>query len=229
MNMLKKLLIISGFSAVATIIITAPTFATIEHCINYYPNLTTETDNSNYPVRCVKIYDNTAEKEVVFYAKTAADCASASSIAANQDTCGGKTFNDSDEALEKFQTCVGEGKKYPNLSLQDDDETYPIKCPSVRYGEGAYITFRAKKSADCATASTLASNPDSCDETDISSGSGQTTGSEDDQKENTKKEETKKSSSNKNDAPTVIVMIISIVSIVLAVAIIGLTVVSFKK
>ena len=226
--MLKKLLIISGFSAVATIIITAPTFAAIERCINYYPNLTTETNNSNYPVRCVKIYDNTAEKEVVFYAKTAADCASASSIAADQDTCGGKISVNSEEAIEKFKTCIGENKKYPNLSLKSS-ETYLIKCPSVKYDDGKYVTFWAKTSADCASAATLASDPDGCNGIDISGGSGQTTGSDDAQKEETKKEETKKSSSNKNDAPTIIVMIISIVSIVLAVAIIGLTVVSFKK
>ena len=68
-----------------------------------------------------------------------------------------------------YSNCTGEGKKYPNLSTEAG-EAFPISCPSVKDSsstDGAYITFYAKSSADCASAATLASDPDGCNGSDM--------------------------------------------------------------
>ena len=68
-----------------------------------------------------------------------------------------------------YENCVGDGKKYPNLALSSD-EKHSIACPAVKDStsdDGAYITFYAHNSADCAAAATLASDPDGCKGSDM--------------------------------------------------------------
>ena len=57
--------------------------------------------------------------------------------------------------------CIGEGKKYPNLSTSEG-----IYCQRVKVGD-EYISIYGKTSADCAQAGTLASDPDSCNGDDL--------------------------------------------------------------
>ena len=153
MNMLKKTLIIIGIATIMAIIGGASVFAAIEECLEKnYPNLSFETDDT-FRVKCTTVEID--DKYVTIYAKSAADCASAHTFVSNPDAC------DDQEIEEKFSICVGEDKKYPNLSLKRD-ETYIIKCPQVRYNDNKYVSFYAKTSADCASVSIIASDPDSC-------------------------------------------------------------------
>ena len=69
-----------------------------------------------------------------------------------------------------YSKCTGEGKRYPNLSTEYNETTHSIACPAVKDSssdEGNYITFYAKTSADCASAATLASDPDGCNGSDM--------------------------------------------------------------
>ena len=61
-----------------------------------------------------------------------------------------------------YADCTGEpGKKFPNITISEDDD-FPVRCTAVKGEDDEYITFYAKTSADCASASTLVSNPDGC-------------------------------------------------------------------
>ena len=66
--------------------------------------------------------------------------------------------------------CVGDGSKYPNLST-DGGDGYPVTCARVyekdASGNSTPIVFHAKTSADCASAGTLASDPDVCNGNDL--------------------------------------------------------------
>ena len=74
-----------------------------------------------------------------------------------------------------YSQCTGPGKKFPNLAYSTDgnnpDPTnYGVTCPSVKDSsstDGGYITFYAKSSSDCASAATLASDPDGCSGSDM--------------------------------------------------------------
>ncbi|MBQ9684131.1 hypothetical protein IJV57_01485 [Candidatus Saccharibacteria bacterium] len=57
--------------------------------------------------------------------------------------------------------CIGEGKKYPNLSTSEG-----IYCQRIKVGD-EYVSIYGKTSADCAQAGTLASDPDSCNGDDL--------------------------------------------------------------
>lgn len=68
-----------------------------------------------------------------------------------------------------WENCIGDGKQYPNISDSSSDD-YPVKCPSVKdpsSTDGAYITFYAKTSQDCASVSSITSNPDGCSGGDL--------------------------------------------------------------
>ena len=70
--------------------------------------------------------------------------------------------------------CVGDGKKYPNLQVVGQGQTATagyVKCQQVQErdttGAITYLTIYGKTSADCASASALASDPDGCQGGDI--------------------------------------------------------------
>ena len=66
-----------------------------------------------------------------------------------------------------YADCTGEpGKKFPNITISEDDD-FPVRCTAVKGEDDEYITFYAKTSADCASASTLVSNPDGCKGSDM--------------------------------------------------------------
>jgi hypothetical protein len=217
MNMLKKSLIVGGSAILITIILAGAAFASVERCINaYYPNITTETDNPDYPVRCQTLKDG--DDSIVIYAKKAADCVAVTEIAENKDRCASSSmpvddtsytpsYADGDKILDKIEQCIEKGEKYPGLSMQEDSD-HIIKCPAVKYATNSYITLYAEKSADCASAATLASDPDSC----------VTTSSNTDTTDTTKKETAKKSTNN--DATNIVVIIILIITLALGIAII---------
>lgn len=98
MNMLKKSFIIAGFAIITTIIAAAPTFATIEECLENYPGLSTEY-NDKYPIRCPKVLIN--GEYVSLYADKSASCAQASTFAADYDAgCAGQTTKEDEEPKE---------------------------------------------------------------------------------------------------------------------------------
>lgn len=63
--------------------------------------------------------------------------------------------------------CVGEGKQYPNLSTNDGGGKYPVKCPTTITDNGRTVPIYGKSAGDCASAGTLATNPDSCEASDL--------------------------------------------------------------
>lgn len=65
-----------------------------------------------------------------------------------------------------LDACVGEGHKYPNLAVDNNPGDY-VRCKQVEVN-GEYHTIYAKSSGDCAQAGVLASNPDSCNDSDLS-------------------------------------------------------------
>lgn len=162
MPLTKKSILTGGTIITTALVITVSAFATtVKECVDkYYPNLSLENSDT-YPVKCASVADIDGNGGyITIYAKTSADCASASTIYSDIESCGGKKLENSDEVIKTFEPCVGEGHDYPNLSLNNDD-TYIIKCPSVKYGND-YVRFYAKTSADCASASRVAGDPDSC-------------------------------------------------------------------
>ncbi len=67
--------------------------------------------------------------------------------------------------------CVGKGNTYEGLSTVKEDP-YNVKCVRFKDGEGdsaTYVTFYGKSQADCADASTLATNPEKCNGNDLNS------------------------------------------------------------
>lgn len=62
--------------------------------------------------------------------------------------------------------CVGEGRQYPNLSTTSSEQ-YPVKCPTTISENGQTMYLYGKSSGDCASAGTLATNPDSCNSSDL--------------------------------------------------------------
>ena len=90
MNILKyatKTIVMAG---IAVTLAAAPSFATIQQCVSSdskYANLSTEGgEGTDFPVRCQQVMDTDLEKYVTLYAKTAADCANAGTIASDPDT-----------------------------------------------------------------------------------------------------------------------------------------------
>ena len=59
--------------------------------------------------------------------------------------------------------CFGEGGIYPNLSIDGNNSSYPVKCPATYKVGGEYKTIYAKSAGDCASAGMLSTNPDVCD------------------------------------------------------------------
>ncbi len=220
MNMLKKSLIATGFATVLTIIIAAPTLATIQQCIEPYQELSTERD-SEHPIKCPSFTDQETGETVVVYANKSADCAKVSTIAANQDDCNDTSATDSvaeNEAIKKISLCIGEGNKYPNIGMEETSE-YKVRCPSVKISDtDSYLTLWGKTAADCASVATIASDYDDCTGDEIGSNTG-TTETTDTKTEETKKEATKKSTDN-GDASNIIVIVILIIALAAAVAII---------
>ena len=222
--MLKKSLIATGFATVLTIIIAAPTLATIQQCIESYQELSTERD-SEHPIKCPSFTDQETGEMVTIYADKSVNCAKVNTIAANQDDCGDADIvssTEAKEAIDKITLCVGEGNKYPNINMEETDE-YKVRCPSVRIsGTDSYLSLWGKTSADCASAATLASDPDDCTGYEIgaSTGAAETT---DTKKEEAKKEGTKKSTDNSN-ASTTIVIVILIIALAASIAIIVIAV-----
>lgn len=65
------------------------------------------------------------------------------------------------------EECIGDGKQYPNLSTNDGGGTFPVKCPTTITENGSTVYIYGKSSGDCASAGTLATNPDSCKSSDL--------------------------------------------------------------
>ena len=70
-------------------------------------------------------------------------------------------------SFARIADCVGEGSQYPNLSTSSSDE-YSVECPINVTEDNQSITLYGKTSGDCASAGTLATNPDSCKSSDLS-------------------------------------------------------------
>ena len=68
-----------------------------------------------------------------------------------------------------YDACTGEGKKYAGLSITLDEDTYPVKCTRVSKGDGSYVQFYGKTSADCAQAASLVTDPEACNSNDLNS------------------------------------------------------------
>ncbi|MBR0134043.1 hypothetical protein IJM16_02150 [Candidatus Saccharibacteria bacterium] len=176
MNMLKKLLAIFGLAAITTIIVAAPSFASIVQCVEeYYTNISTEQDDT-HRVKCPTVKDEDGNY-ISLYGITSADCASIAPLAADPESCGGmkeveKTgkeeeeeteFLNSGETLAYFGKCVGEYSKYPELSLYKSFD-YPITCPVMQYDKDseALVQFYAKTPSDCQSAEYAAVDTDNC-------------------------------------------------------------------
>ena len=74
-------------------------------------------------------------------------------------------------AATDWSSCVGSGKSYEGLSTTKEGD-YNVKCVRFKDGEGSdapYVTFYGKSQADCADASTLATNPEKCNGNDLNS------------------------------------------------------------
>ena len=99
MNMLKKSLIIIGTAIIATIIAAAPTFASIEECIEKeYPFLSTTMDDE-HQVKCPQIKID--GKYVSLYADKSASCAQVGTFAADYDAgCADQTAKEDEEPKE---------------------------------------------------------------------------------------------------------------------------------
>ena len=98
MKTVKKAIITSGAILATAFIVSASTFATtIRECIdNYYPNLSLEGD-SEHPLKCASVADIDGNGGyITIYAKTSNDCASASRIYSDIESCGGKKTDDDD-------------------------------------------------------------------------------------------------------------------------------------
>lgn len=68
-------------------------------------------------------------------------------------------------AFASIADCVG---SEPNLTIADAaDDTYPVKCVTVKDTDGERITIYGASSADCATAGSITSNPDGCSGNDL--------------------------------------------------------------
>ena len=220
MNMLKKSLIATGFATVLTIIIAAPTLASIQQCVEPYQELSMDKD-SNHPIKCLAFTDQETGERVTLYADKSASCAKASTIASDQDSCNVASTTDSateNEAIEKIALCIGEGNKYPNISMEETSE-YKVRCPSVKItGVDSYLTLYGKTAADCASAATVVSDYEDCTGDEIGTNTG-ADATADIKTEETKKEETKKSADNGNASNTIVIVIL-IISLAAAVAII---------
>ncbi len=220
MNMLKKSLIATGFATVLTIIIAAPTLATIQQCIEPYQELSTKED-SNHPIKCLAFTDLETGERVTLYADKSASCVKASTIASDQDSCNAASATDSvaeNEAIKKISLCIGEGNKYPNIGMEETSE-YKVRCPSVKISDtDSYLTLWGKSAADCASVATLASNYDDCTGDEIGGNTGATETTDTKTEEN-KKEATKKSTDSGNASNTIVIVIL-IIALAAAVAII---------
>ncbi len=222
--MLKKSLIATGFATVLTIIIAAPTLATIQQCIESYQELSTERD-SEHPIKCPSFTDQETGEMITIYADKSVNCAKVNTIATNQDDCGDADIassTEAKEAIDKITLCVGEGNKYPNINMEETDE-YKVRCPSVRIsGTDSYLPLWGKTSADCASAATVVSDYEDCtgDEIGANTGAADTANTK---TEETKKEGAKKSTDNGN-ASTTIVIVILIIALAASIAIIVIAV-----
>ena len=66
-----------------------------------------------------------------------------------------------------YSQCTGsDTAKYPGLSTSEGDP-YVVKCPPVKTEDNTYVSFYGKSSKDCASAATLASDPDGCNGSDM--------------------------------------------------------------
>jgi hypothetical protein len=87
MNMLKKSLTVIGFAIAVVAIIAAPSFATIQECIEEnYPNVHIGSADG-YPIKCPAIKFDGDDDYTTIYAKTSRDCASFFEFAADPDFC----------------------------------------------------------------------------------------------------------------------------------------------
>jgi len=66
-----------------------------------------------------------------------------------------------------IEECIGEGHQYPNLSTDNGGGAFPVKCPTMIKEGDRSIPIYGKTSGDCASAGTLATNPDSCESSDL--------------------------------------------------------------
>ena len=68
---------------------------------------------------------------------------------------------------EGIADCTGAGQKYAGLNVQDTaSEEYPVKCQRIKTGT-TYSQFYGASSADCSQLSSLASDPEACNGSDL--------------------------------------------------------------
>jgi len=82
----------------AVLMVAGGVFAVDLSCIGSdkkYSNLTTaEGSSEGYPVKCVRIWDDSSNAYVTIYGKTSADCTQASAIINSSDGCSASDMND---------------------------------------------------------------------------------------------------------------------------------------
>lgn len=99
MKNISKVLKAGVIAAFATLAIAGPVFAVdYTKCTGgddkKYPGITTETSNTDYPVKCSAKVKGENDTYVTFYGKTLADCAQAGSLASDPETCEGNDLNE---------------------------------------------------------------------------------------------------------------------------------------
>lgn len=139
----KKLLKISLVSVIATTIIAAPSFATIQDCVNAQPNLSTEkTDEMR--IKCVTVSESGSP--VTIYGKSSADCASAGAIASNPD-CESGTSEAETNSMSMMEYVDEEfaktNEKIKNLEKQLDEFKNKNKLAEEENATAKIITIIA--------------------------------------------------------------------------------------
>ena len=174
MNMLKKSLFAIGTAIMATIIISGSAFADMAYCLHEKnPRLSTKY-NVEHKVKCpaVKTLDG---DYITLFAETSADCAQVATLASDPDSCLNspnqvkqevkttevEKVELSAENVEYFKSCIGEGNKYPKLSLEKD-EAHPKKCPATTIDKNQIVQFYVADLSDCAEGLTMTIMPHGC-------------------------------------------------------------------
>ncbi len=99
MNKVKNILKVGVFAAFLAVVATAPAMASISSCVgqgNKYPELSTVSDPTNYPIKCQTINEDNGAggtTQVTLYGKNMAACSQAGSLATNPEQCSGDDLN----------------------------------------------------------------------------------------------------------------------------------------
>lgn len=177
MNMLKKSLFVIGAAVMATIIVSGSAFADMALCLHQKnPKLSTKW-NVEHKVDCAEVKLLNGEYLKLF-AEEESDCDQVPTLAADPDSCLNspdqvkiekkKTTEEetkkvplSDENVEYFKACIGEGTAHPKLSLEKD-ETHVKKCPDSIIDKNQIVELYVADLADCAEGMAMVIMPHVC-------------------------------------------------------------------